>query len=541
MMMSMKSLALFAAVLLGVNSLPSLDVVPPTANCSVGAESYNLPCAAAHYPPDLRPPQRVHCATLVLHLSQGAESCSAAHLPPQSISQNDDTAHPCGTIVALRRGGCSFADKAFAAWAAGYSGLVLVDHAASADTAGMPNELVAPNLLGLTVPPSVGANAAPPSVVLVAENSTVALMKAAGSSGDACSDNDASCDSTLASEHGSADRISKCSGCFSVKWAASWEATDSASLYYDGVRLAKAQSYSEAADAHARAATAAPGFITPLYEQANALLRGGTLDSAEMAATVERLGVLPMATPREWHTLREAYLQMCLAAHTRVFGSHRNSTTVSVAPSGSASGLLRQFQHKPVGWYVGPGLGMGNTAGYDVVRGPLAKFRNTISWLKVQWQQRPWRRRTSHSNDVNKSMEAAASTDGTAPATTTVNATSFTSPAPLPRVVVVTVATDEKPELESLRRSVAASGQGQLVVLGKGRLYGTSGGTKLALMEEWLHAPPVSSSRAPGAPESSDVHHDHAAKMDASANPSFAELGLSYNTLVSQTSILKRV
>jgi hypothetical protein len=105
---------------------------------------------------------------------------------------------------------------------------------------------------------------------------------------------------------------------------------------------------------------------------------------------------------------------------------------------------------------------------------------------------------------------------------------------------VVTVATDEKPELDSLRRTLAASGLGALVVLGKGRPYGTAGGTKLALMEEWLHAPPPprppfradASEAAPGA-STADAAASAAAAAAAEANPSFAALGLSDDTLVS--------
>jgi hypothetical protein len=108
-------------------------------------------------------------------------------------------------------------------------------------------------------------------------------------------------------------------------------------------------------------------------------------------------------------------------------------------------------------------------------------------------------------------------------------------------VVVVTVATDEKPELDTLRRTVAASGLGALVVLGKGRPYGTAGGTKLALMEEWLHAPPPpprppfladAAEAAPGASTANEAA-SAAAAAAAEANPSFAALGLSDDTLVS--------
>jgi len=550
-MLGTKSLVLFAAVLLGVNSTSSLDVVPPTAECFLAREEHNLPCAAAHYPPDLLPPQRVHCAALVLHLSPGAESCSATHLPRSGTSQDkddDDFNIPCGTVVAVRRGGCSFADKASAAWAAGYAGLILVDHAASAETAETQNELIAPNLLGLVIPPSLSTNAAPPSVVLVAENSTLALMAAAGAQSDECTGN-GSCESNEGTDNSSNSNSSnsnistrKCDGCFTIEWAASWAATDSASLYYDGVRLAKAQSYAEAAGVHARAAAAAPGFITPMYEQANALLRGGTLDSSELAATVERLGVLPLATPRDWRALRNAYLNMCLAAHARVFGGQRNDTTALVAPFNGTSNVSLQPLYKPIGWYVGAGLGMGHTASFDLVRGPLATFHNALNWLKVQWQQRSWRQGISRNIQYDKSIKPATSAYATAASATNIDAStrpssaaSASSPASsgsVPRVVVVTVATDEKPELDSLRRSVAASGLGHLVVLGKGRVYGTSGGTKLALMEEWLHAPPTSSSVSASSHRSSVLRDTVAPEADVNANPSFAALGLSDDTLV---------
>jgi len=55
-------------------------------------------------------------------------------------------------------------------------------------------------------------------------------------------------------------------------------------------------------------------------------------------------------------------------------------------------------------------------------------------------------------------------------------------------VFVVCVATDETPELEALRTSVRNNGY-ELVVLGLGAEYGSSGGTKLALMEDWLLSP----------------------------------------------------
>ena len=45
-------------------------------------------------------------------------------------------------------------------------------------------------------------------------------------------------------------------------------------------------------------------------------------------------------------------------------------------------------------------------------------------------------------------------------------------------MVVVTVATDERVELSSLKATVAAAGL-ELVVLGLGREYGSRGGTKL--------------------------------------------------------------
>ena len=55
-------------------------------------------------------------------------------------------------------------------------------------------------------------------------------------------------------------------------------------------------------------------------------------------------------------------------------------------------------------------------------------------------------------------------------------------------VVVVTVATDLGAELSSLAATVRAAGL-DFKVLGLGRTYGTRGGTKLALMEEWLFSP----------------------------------------------------
>ena len=278
-----------------------------------------LPCAPAHYPPGLRPPRSIASGRLTLHLTDGPSSCSADQLPASSPGedssifsremQNNEAEED---VLVVRRGGCPFADKAWAAWQRGYDAVLIVDYIAGGRTMAAGNSgnsdattphLVPPFLAGLeAMAASEGRDAAdsPPTVVLVSGDTVLLAGLLGGGNGSSGAQSEV--------------RVS-------VTWEEAWEGTDAATLYYDGMRLASegkhataAETFKRSAAAFAASTSAVPrspleqsgrsnnstmratkggsGFKAPGYERANALLRAGGTTAAIVRALQEN-HVLP--------------------------------------------------------------------------------------------------------------------------------------------------------------------------------------------------------------------------------------------------------
>ena len=200
-----------------------IEDVAPVATCWFGGST--LPCVGAQYPAGLQPPRALVNESVTFFSEK--KCCSVESTPPGIQS---------GALV-VRRGGCSFAAKAAAAWGAGWQGLVLVDHPVGNTAIGDATPAT-PNLQGLEAPASPPTPRSPPSVVMVSDavaRHSGLLSPAPGAGGVE------EPDTPLAGAR------------LAVSWAG-WAASDPASLYYDGVRLGKAGRFAEAAEAHRKAA-----------------------------------------------------------------------------------------------------------------------------------------------------------------------------------------------------------------------------------------------------------------------------------------------
>ena len=476
----MKCLFLFLS---SVVAREAAEEVPPEASCLYHhsfdyGRKRKLMCSSAHYPPNMPRPRSVSSGTLTLHL--GA-SCAIDDLPlpPQRHTEPDDQ------ILVVRRGGCTFSEKARAAWAQGFDGLVIVDYpasfqsreveAADGDADANTSAPVPPSLAGLEAPVLSSdqenqGSPLPPAVVLISDE-----------------------DFTLVATHPSTVRLA-------LMWENEWAASDAATLYYDGMRLILAGKYTKAAENFRSSATtitngrsSASSFKAPGYEWANALLRAGsptaTIVNALHEARVLPEVFYPSTATRARHSgggfdttlgrslaqsraarawLAAEYASQARAAHQRTFGFAHGDT------------VSRRDRESRSAWHVTPGMGL--ALHHSRVLGDVVR---RYSQLFIEWQCIKQRSDRSSALSPPNSGEELGS-DGRS------NSEVHSDKEEGTETVVVTVATDLGAELSSLRATVAAAGL-DFVVLGLGREYGSRGGTKLLLMEEWLSPPEFTS------------------------------------------------